>query len=135
MFTVTTTGTKGRTLESCIVYLCNLEDRHISQGQENISMWYDGPRIHPSLLDLVIISPFLALTHTHEPWYAAFKMCCYRAPFVSHVQETQQLERYCHLLTRKLASFKVRQLIEGPTCRCISFICISLVDAFKLYAL
>ena len=38
VFTITTTGIKGRTLESCIVYFCNLEDRHISQGQENILM-------------------------------------------------------------------------------------------------
>ena len=33
VFTVTTTGTKGHTLESCIVYLCSLEDSHNSQGQ------------------------------------------------------------------------------------------------------
>ena len=66
---------------------CNLEDSHISQGQENILMllWYDGPRIHPCLLDLVIISPVLALTHTHEPRYAAFKMCWYKATFVRAV--------------------------------------------------
>ena len=36
-------------------------------------------RIHPSQLDLVIIIPVLALTRTCEPWYAAFKMCWYKA--------------------------------------------------------
>ena len=41
--------------------------------------------IHHSLLDLVIISPVLALTYTHEPWYAAFKMCWYKAAFVMAV--------------------------------------------------
>ena len=38
MFKIATTGTKGRTLESCILYFCNLEDSHISQGQEKIVM-------------------------------------------------------------------------------------------------
>ena len=41
--------------------------------------------IHRSLLDLVIISPVLVLTLTHEPWYAAFKMCWYKATFVRAV--------------------------------------------------
>ena len=41
--------------------------------------------IHPSLLDLVIISPVLLLSLTHEPWYAAFKMCLYKATFVRAV--------------------------------------------------
>ena len=41
--------------------------------------------IYHSLLDLVIISPFLVLTLTHEPWYAAFKMCWYKATFVRAV--------------------------------------------------
>ena len=78
MFKVATTGTKGRTLESCILYFCNLEDSHISQGQEKIfdtcgKVVYSGlyipvsVSIHHSLLDLVIISPFLVLTLTHEP--------------------------------------------------------------------
>ena len=39
---------------------------------------------------------------------------------------------YCHLLTRNLASFSVRQLIDGPTRRWMSFPCFSLDDAFKL---
>ena len=38
--------------------------------------------IHNSLLDLVIISPVLALTHTHELLYAAFKMCWCKAIFI-----------------------------------------------------
>ena len=38
--------------------------------------------IHHSLLDLVIISPFLVLTLTDEPWYYDFKMCWYKATFV-----------------------------------------------------
>ena len=33
-----TTDTKGRTLESCILYFCNFEDSHISQGKEKILM-------------------------------------------------------------------------------------------------
>ena len=35
--------------------------------------------IYHSLLDLLFISPVLVLTLTHEPWYAAFKMCWYKA--------------------------------------------------------
>ena len=38
--------------------------------------------IHHSLLDLVIISHFLVLSLTHEPWYDAFKMCWYKDTFV-----------------------------------------------------
>ena len=38
--------------------------------------------IHQSLLGFVIISPVLALTNAHEPWYASFKMCWYKATFV-----------------------------------------------------
>ena len=45
--------------------------------------------IHQSLLDLVIIFPVLALIHTHEPWYAAFKMCWYKATFIRAVFTTQ----------------------------------------------
>ena len=41
---VATSSTKGRTLESYIVYFCNIEDNHISQGQEKVLMlvvwWY-----------------------------------------------------------------------------------------------
>ena len=49
VFKVATTGTKGCTLESCIVYFCNIEDSHISQGQEKI--WYGGPQwtVHSSV--------------------------------------------------------------------------------------
>ena len=36
--------------------------------------------IHQNLLDLVNIYPALALTHTQEPRYAAFKMCWYKPP-------------------------------------------------------
>ena len=35
--------------------------------------------IYHSLLNLLIIFPVLVLTLTHEPWYAAFKMCWYKA--------------------------------------------------------
>ena len=42
---------------------------------------------------------------------------------------------YCHLLTRNLASFSVRQVIDGQTRQWRSFPCFSLVDAFKLSAL
>ena len=77
VFTVSTTDTKGHILESCIVYFCNLEESHISQDQErNIDacgmVVHSGLYIpvssgkHPSLLDLVIIFPVLALSHTHE---------------------------------------------------------------------
>ena len=38
VFRVATTDTIGGTLESCIVFFCNLEDSHISQGQEEIVM-------------------------------------------------------------------------------------------------
>ena len=41
---------------------------------------------------------------------------------------------YCHLLTRNLASFSVRQLFGGPTCQWMSSPRFSLVDAFKLSA-
>ena len=41
--------------------------------------------IHQSLLDLVIIYPVLALTHTYEPWYTAFIMCWYKVTFVRAV--------------------------------------------------
>ena len=34
--------------------------------------------IYHSLLDLLFISPVLVLTLTHEPRYAAFKMCWYK---------------------------------------------------------
>ena len=34
---------------------------------------------------------------------------------------------YCHLLTRNLASFSVRQLLDGPTRHWLSFPCFSLV--------
>ena len=78
VFKVAITGTNGCTLESCILYFCNFEDSHISQGQEKIfdacgmvvhSELYIpvSSSIHHSLLDLVIISNCLVLTLTHEP--------------------------------------------------------------------
>ena len=39
---------------------------------------------------------------------------------------------YCHLLTRNLARFSVRQLFDGPTRRWMSSPQFSLVDDFKL---
>ena len=41
--------------------------------------------IYRSFLDLVNIFPVLVLTLIHEPWYAAFKMCWYKATFVRAV--------------------------------------------------
>ena len=70
-------STKGRTLESSIIYFYNHEDSHISQDREESDacgmVVHSGlyipvsSCIYPSLLDLVIISLVLALTHTHEP--------------------------------------------------------------------
>ena len=42
---------------------------------------------------------------------------------------------YCHLLTRNLASFSVRQLFDGPTRQWMLFPRFYLVNVFKLSAL
>ena len=47
-------------------------------------------RTHPSLLDLVIISPVLVLTLTHEPWYAAFKLSWYKDIFCEGCHSIEQ---------------------------------------------
>ena len=70
-------GHKGPYTGELHFYFCNLEDSHISQGQEKILMlvawWFKvdyipvSISIHPSLLNLVVIYPVLALTLTHGP--------------------------------------------------------------------